>query len=39
MLKLLIFHFLMEMFLAPLPMVYAFHNLFGLQENVQMLMT
>ena len=23
-----IFHFLMEMFLAPLPMAYTFHNLF-----------
>ena len=33
-----IFHFLMEMFFAPLPMVYIFHNLFVLQEYVLMLM-
>ena len=37
-LKLLTFRFLMEMFLAPVPMVYAFHNLFVLQEYVLMLM-
>ena len=33
------FHFLVEMFLAPLPMVYVFCNLFVLQEFVLMLMT
>ena len=38
-LKLLIFHFLIRMFLAPLPMVYTFSNLFDLQEYVLMLMT
>ena len=32
-------HFLMEMFLAPLPMVYIFLSLFILQECVLMLMT
>ena len=26
----IIFHFLMEMLLAPLPIVFAFRNLFGL---------
>ena len=35
----LIFHFLMEMFLAPLPMVYLFRSLFVLREFVLMLMT
>ena len=35
----LIFNFLMEMFLAPLPMVYTFRNLFVLQEYVLILMT
>ena len=29
----------MEMFLAPLPMVYTFRNLFVLREYVLMLMT
>ena len=38
-LKYLIFHFLIEMFLAPLPTVYTFCNLFVLQEYVLMLMT
>ena len=33
------FPFLMEMFLAPLPMVYIFHNLFVLRECVLMSMT
>ena len=33
------FHFLMEMFLAPLPMVYTFSNLFVLQEHVLIMMT
>ena len=32
-------HFLMEMFLAPLPMVYIFRNLFVLQECFLILMT
>ena len=32
-------HFLMEMFLAPLPMVYIFLSLFALLECVLMLMT
>ena len=32
-------HFLMEMFLAPLPMVYIFLSLFVLLEYVLMLMT
>ena len=31
-------HFLMEMFLAPLPMVYIFRSLFVLREYVLMLM-
>ena len=31
------FHFLMEMFLTPLHMVYTFRNLFFLQEYVLML--
>ena len=35
----LISYFLMEMFLAPLPMVYIFLSLFVLQECVLMLMT
>ena len=30
---------MVEMFLAPLPMVYTFRNLFVLQEYVLMLMT
>ena len=34
----LILHFLMEMFVAPLPMVYSFRNLFVLQECVLMMM-
>ena len=29
----------MEMFLAPLPLVYKFRNLFVLQEYILMLMT
>ena len=33
------FHFLMEMFLTPLPMVHIFHNLFVLREYVLTLMT
>ena len=33
------FDFLVEMFLATLPMVYIFHSLFVLQESVLMLMT
>ena len=33
------FHFLMEIILAPLPMVYIFLSLFVLQECVLMLMT
>ena len=33
------FPLLMKMFLAPLPMVYIFRNLFVLRECVQMLMT
>ena len=36
--EMLILHFLMEMFLAPLPMVYLFRNLFVLQKCVLMLM-
>ena len=32
-------HFLMEMFLAPLPIAYIFLSLFVLQECVRMLMT
>ena len=35
----LIFHFLVEMFLAPFHMVYRFRNLFVLQEYILMLMT
>ena len=31
-----IFHFLMEMFLAPLPMVYIFRSLFVLRDCVLM---
>ena len=38
-LKLLISNFLMEMFLAPLAMVYIFRNLFVLRECVLMLIT
>ena len=38
-LKWLIFHFLMEMFLAPLHMVYTFRNVFVLHEYVLMMMT
>ena len=38
-LKLLILHFLKEMFLAPLPIVCTFRNFFVLQEYVLMLMT
>ena len=38
-LKQYISHFLMEMFLSPLPMVYIFLSLFVLQECVLMLMT
>ena len=38
-LKKLIFHFLIEMILAPVSMVYAFRNSFVLQENALMLMT
>ena len=37
--EIVIFHFLMDMFLAPLPMVYTFRNLFVLKEYVLMLMT
>ena len=33
------FPFLMEMFLAPLPMVYIYLSLFGLLERILMLMT
>ena len=33
------FNFLIEMFLAPLPMVYTFRILLGLQDYVLMLMT
>ena len=33
------FHFLVEMFLAPLPLAYIFLSLFVLQECVLMLMT
>ena len=33
------FSFLVEMFLAPLPMVYMFHGLYVLRECVIMLMT
>ena len=36
--EMLILHFLMEMFLAPLPMVYSFRKLFVLQECVLMMM-
>ena len=32
-------HFLMEMFLAPLPLVLIFHNLFVLRGCVLMFMT
>ena len=32
-------HFLMEMFLAPIPMVYVFRSLFVLRQYVLMLMT
>ena len=35
----ILFYFLMEMFLAPLSMVYTFRNLFVLQKYVLMLMT
>ena len=35
----LIFHFLMEMLLAPIPIVYTFRNLFVLFEYVLMLMS
>ena len=38
-LKWLIFHFLIEMFLVSFPMVYTFRNLLVLQECVLMLMT
>ena len=38
-LKYLVFHLLMEMFFAPLPMVYTFQNLFVLQEYNCMWMT
>ena len=37
--EIVIFPFLMEMFLAPLPMVYVFFSLFVLLECVLMLMT
>ena len=33
------FHFLMEMFLAPLHMLYTFLRLYAVQEGVLMLMT
>ena len=35
----LVFHFFMEMFLASLPMVYTFRNIFVLQEYVLISMT
>ena len=38
-LEIVSFPFLLEMFLAPLPMVYTFRNLFVLQEYVPILMT
>ena len=31
---LLLFHFLVEIFLAPLPMVYIIHSIFALHEYV-----
>ena len=37
--EMVISHFLMEVFLAPLPMVYIFHSLFILLEYGLMLMT
>ena len=38
-LKHLISHFLIEIYLAPLPMVYIFRNLFVLREHVLLLET
>ena len=33
----LISHFMIKLVIAPLPMVFTFHNLFVLQEYVQMI--